>query len=97
MHFPSSSRLALLASASSVALAQTFTDCNPTKKSCPSAPGLSDDSYKVDFTQGEPKGKASWTPAAGTTIEYGDDGAVFTIGKMGQAPTLSTDFFIFFG
>ena len=96
MHFTLSTGIALLATASTT-LAQTYTDCNPTEKStCPSEVGLPTSAYSVDFTQGS-GGNASWSAASGTTIEYGSDGAVFTIEKSGQAPTIATDFFIFFG
>lgn len=95
MHFTLSAGVALLASAS-FTLAQTYTDCNPTKKTCPAAVGLPSSSYSVDFTQGS-AGNASWSAASGTTLEYGSDGAVFTIAQSGQAPTIATDFYIFFG
>lgn len=95
MHFTLSAGVALLASAS-FTLAQTYTDCNPTKKTCPAAVGLPSSSYSVDFTQGS-AGIASWSAATGTTLEYGSDGAVFTIAQSGQAPTIATDFYIFFG
>ncbi|KAF2210830.1 glycoside hydrolase family 16 protein [Cercospora zeae-maydis SCOH1-5] len=89
-------RFSALASLAALAGAQTFTDCNPLEKACPDEVGLPSASYALDFTQGE-QAAASWTPARGTTIEYGADGAVFTIAGPGQAPTIASDFNIFFG
>lgn len=62
-------------------LAQTSTDCNPTNKTCPADTGLSSSTYSADFTAAG--SNASWTAAAYSEIEYGDDGAVFTISKEG--------------
>ncbi|KAM3415499.1 Glycosidase [Cercospora zeina] len=89
-------QLSAVASLAAIAGAQTFTDCNPLEETCPSEVGLPSASYSVDFTQGE-QAAASWTAASGTTIEYGADGAVFTIAGPGQAPTIASDFNIFFG
>ncbi|KAL1305753.1 hypothetical protein AAFC00_007334 [Neodothiora populina] len=75
-------------------LAQTFTDCNPLEKTCPNNPGYSGSTFSTDFTKGNP---AKWSAAAGTTITYGSNGAEFTIAQAGQAPTIETDFYIFFG
>ncbi|USW48037.1 Putative glycoside hydrolase family 16, concanavalin A-like lectin/glucanase domain superfamily [Septoria linicola] len=93
MRFASSSSTVLLTLAST-AIAQTFTDCNPTEKSCPAEVGLPSSSYTTDFTKGA---SDSWSSAVGTTLTYGDDGAVFSIAERNQAPTIATDFFIFFG
>ena len=89
------STLAVLAAAG-LASAQTSTDCNPLDKSCPADPGLDASSYSIDFTKGQPD-NSSWSVAQGTTITYGSKGAEFTISKAGQAPTIQTDFYFFFG
>ncbi|KAF2226541.1 concanavalin A-like lectin/glucanase domain-containing protein [Elsinoe ampelina] len=73
---------------------QTFTDCNPLEKTCPADSGLQSSSFETDFTQGKAQG---WTLAAGTTLNYGSQGAEFTIAKQGQAPTIESDFHILFG
>ena len=78
------------------AFGQTFTNCDPTKKTCPDDTGLSSASYTADFTKG-PAANASWSPAAYTDLTYNDQGALFSIAKQGQAPTIQSDFFIFFG
>lgn len=84
--------LAILASSVS---AQTFTDCNPLKKDCPDDPALGR-TVVIDYTKGEDK-SGFFKALSGTTITYGDKGAVFTIAKEGQAPTLVSNSYIFFG
>lgn len=87
---------AVLAVSVPLSLAQTSTDCNPTEKSCPSDTGLDQTTFTSDFTQGS-SANASWSAAAYTTINYGSQGAEFTISKAGEAPTIETDFYFFFG
>ena len=96
MRFSLSTAVAAFAASLPHALAQTSTDCDPTKKSCPSDTGLDAATYSADFTQGS-SANASWSAAAYTVITYGTDGAEFSIAQAGQAPTIQTDFFIFFG
>lgn len=95
MHFSKSTLAAALAAAP-LALAQTYTDCNPTEKTCPNDTGLPASTFSTDFTKGS-SSFTSWSAATGTTITYDDNGAAFTIAKAGQAPTIQTDFYIFFG
>ncbi|KAI8215926.1 putative glycosidase crf1 [Colletotrichum sp. SAR 10_86] len=85
------SLVALLASST---FAQTFTDCDPTKKTCPANAGLDKSTYTVDFTKGADT--AAWTTAAGN-ITYGSNGAEFTLNKKGDAPTIETSWYFFFG
>ncbi|EQB53346.1 glycosyl hydrolase family 16 [Colletotrichum gloeosporioides Cg-14] len=85
------SLVALLASST---FAQTFTDCDPTKKTCPANPGLDKSTYTVDFTKGADT--SAWTTAAGN-ITYGSNGAEFTLNKKGDAPTIETSWYFFFG
>ncbi|KGO49219.1 Concanavalin A-like lectin/glucanase, subgroup [Penicillium expansum] len=73
---------------------QTYTDCNPMKKTCPANPGTTESSHFFDFTQSS--GLDKWTTTAGT-IKTGSNGAEFTVGKKGDAPTIQSDFYIFFG
>ena len=47
----------------------------------------------VDFTQGE----VNSFQASGGTVNYGSDGAVFTVSKGGDAPQLTSVFYIMFG
>ncbi|GAB7356743.1 hypothetical protein MBLNU459_g7646t2 [Dothideomycetes sp. NU459] len=79
-----------------LAFAQTFTDCNPTEKTCAQDVGLDSTTFTSDFTKGS-SAFTSWSAAEGTTITYGSKGAEFTIAKEGNAPTVSTDFYFFFG
>lgn len=92
MRFSTLSTIALAAAAS----AQTFTDCDPTKKSCPNDVGLPASTFSSDFTSGD-TANASWSAAAYSTISYGANGAEFSIANANQAPTIETDFNIFFG
>ncbi|KAF7114763.1 hypothetical protein CNMCM5793_000302 [Aspergillus hiratsukae] len=87
--------LPLLAISALVSLgaAQTYTSCNPTEKTCPPDTGLDQWSLSTDFTQGS---SDEWTAIAGN-VTYGSNGAEFTIAKRFDAPTLETNFYIFFG
>ncbi|KAF8863685.1 hypothetical protein BDZ45DRAFT_108145 [Acephala macrosclerotiorum] len=79
---------------SSLALGQTSTDCNPlTNTTCPSDSALGK-TITVDFTAGE---SSEFTVETGTTITYGDDGAEFIITSDGDAQTIISNNYIFFG
>ncbi|KAH9886555.1 concanavalin A-like lectin/glucanase domain-containing protein [Xylariomycetidae sp. FL2044] len=90
------STTAVLLAASQTVSAQTHTDCNPMEKTCPddTALGTAAGTVDVQFDQGE---NDFFVAADGTTIEYGSDGAVFTIEKETQAPTIYAEKYIFFG
>ena len=79
-----------------VAYAQTFTSCNPMEKTCPKDVALNSATFKSDFATGS-DAEASWSKAAYTTITYDNQGALFQIAKQGQAPTIETNFYFFFG
>ncbi|ETS75961.1 hypothetical protein PFICI_12905 [Pestalotiopsis fici W106-1] len=77
-----------------VALAQTYTDCNPTENStCPSDVGLNQSTYSVNFTSGE---SSDWVMTYGDA-SYDDNGLSFTITESGDAPTMQSEFYVFFG
>jgi beta-glucanase (GH16 family) len=96
MHFARNSALAGLA-VIPLAFAQTYTTCNPMEKTCSNDVGLDSASFACDFTQGK-SALASWSTAAGTSLTYdGTKGAQFIINGKNQAPTISSDFYIFFG
>ncbi|KUJ18132.1 concanavalin A-like lectin/glucanase [Mollisia scopiformis] len=79
---------------SSFAWGQTSTDCDPlTNTTCPSDPALGK-TVTIDFTQGE---SSEFTADSGTTITYGDNGAEFIITSDGDAKTIVSDKYIFFG
>ncbi|UNI18193.1 hypothetical protein JDV02_004477 [Purpureocillium takamizusanense] len=79
--------------ASSLVSAQTFTTCNPLKKTCPADPAFGG-TTSCDFTKGACN---SFSMADGTDIKYNGQGAVFTITKDADAPTIHTGKYIFFG
>ncbi|KAI5866112.1 glycoside hydrolase family 16 protein [Durotheca rogersii] len=87
------SAASVVLAASQLVSAQTFTECNPTEKKCPDEPALGG-TINVDFTQGA---NDFFTLADGTKLTYDDNGAVFTINKETQAPTISSKKYIFFG
>ncbi|KAL3430904.1 concanavalin A-like lectin/glucanase domain-containing protein [Aspergillus tetrazonus] len=86
---------AALASVLPLAVAQTFTDCNPLEETCDPDPGLNSKTFSSDFTQGE-SALDGWVKASGD-VTFGPDGAEFTVAKKGDAPTIDTDFYFFFG
>ncbi|KAL4934513.1 glycoside hydrolase family 16 protein [Aspergillus undulatus] len=86
---------AALASVLPFTVAQTFTDCNPLEKTCDPDPGLNSKSFTSDFTKGD-SALDGWVKAAGD-VSFGPDGAEFTVAKQGDAPTIETDFYFFFG
>lgn len=96
MRFSRPAAAAAIAAVIPTAFAQTSTDCNPTEKTCPDDTGLDSSTFSSDFTQGS-SANTSWSAATGTTITYGSQGAEFIISAAGQAPTIATDFYVFFG
>jgi len=74
--------------------AQTSTDCNPTEKTCPLDGGLNQYQYNVDFTAGENK---DWVMTYGDASYSKDNGLAFSLSGSGQAPTMQSDFYMFFG
>ncbi|KFH44110.1 glycosidase-like protein [Hapsidospora chrysogenum ATCC 11550] len=73
--------------ASSLVSAQTFTDCDPTKKSCPADPAFGKNGVNCDLTKGK---CAAFDNLPGTTVTYDGKGALFTIQKESNAPTQAT-------
>ncbi|KAF2455910.1 rasp f 9, partial [Lineolata rhizophorae] len=76
--------------------AQTFTDCDPTQEDCDNNPGLTESPLVCDFAADGESAFQGWTATAGA-LTYGSDGAEFTINQRGDAPTIQTDGYIFFG
>ncbi|BDD56758.1 hypothetical protein MAP00_002183 [Monascus purpureus] len=83
---------ACLVTSSAYVAAQTFTDCNPLKKSCPPDPALGR-SVTYDFTQGP---SSDWK-AIGGTPTYGSNGAAFSVAKQGDSPLIQSNWYIMFG
>ncbi|OAP55963.1 hypothetical protein AYL99_10115 [Fonsecaea erecta] len=72
--------------------AQTYSSCNPLQQSgCPADPALGR-TVDIDFTAGS----SSEFTASGA-VSYTSDGAAFTISQHGDAPTLSSNWYIMFG
>jgi len=96
MHLPNVSLLplSLILFSATQTLAQTSTDCDPTKKSCPADTALSESVYTHDFTTGADD--ENWKVTAGD-VKYTSKGAEFTINKAGDAPTIQSNWYIFFG
>lgn len=93
MHsFVTSSAALLLAAAMPLAFAQTYTSCNPLTSTCPADPGMGA-TLSTDFTAGASN---DWKVTAGT-INYSGNGAAFTVAKEGDAPTIQTKDYFFFG
>jgi len=95
MRFTNTATAAILAVLPAT-LAQTFTDCNPTKKTCPKNVGLNSANFASDFAN-DPNAEDSWSKAAYTTVTYDKQGAQFRIATKGQAPTIQSNFYFFFG
>ncbi|KAM3501450.1 hypothetical protein MY11210_009363 [Beauveria gryllotalpidicola] len=92
--FTKFSTAAILALAStSMVAAQTSTECNPLQEDCPADPAFGKDGLDCDFTKGECDGFTS----LGTKITYDSKGATFPMSKDGDAPTLRSDKYLFFG
>ncbi|KAF9696766.1 hypothetical protein EKO04_005539 [Ascochyta lentis] len=86
--------LAALASAASLfapSFAQTYTNCNPTVRTdCPPDSALAR-TVNIDLSSASD----SFTPQSNPT--YGKDGVSFTISKSGDAPQLTSKWYIMFG
>ncbi|KAL4862379.1 hypothetical protein BDV12DRAFT_190448 [Aspergillus spectabilis] len=85
----------VLAAAIPLCTAQTYTDCNPMDETCSANTGLSSWSFTTDFTSGV-DAFDNWNITSGT-VPSTSLGAEFTINEQGDAPTIETDFYIFFG
>ena len=73
--------------------AQTFTSCNPLNTTCPPDPALGTN-HTFDFIASS--AGSTWNASAGT-VAYTNEGAGFTINQKGDAPTIQTNFYLFFG
>ncbi|ODM16278.1 hypothetical protein SI65_08277 [Aspergillus cristatus] len=77
-----------------IVAAQTYSDCNPTKKSCSPDDGQKEYTFSTDFTKDT--SLDGWETAAGN-VTFDDNGAAFTINQKGDAPTIDTKDYFFFG
>ncbi|TVY72111.1 putative glycosidase crf1 [Fusarium oxysporum f. sp. cubense] len=74
--------------------AQTFTDCNPLKKTCPADPAFGDNEVDCDLAKGACD---AFHGMIGTELKYSDRGALFRINKESDAPTIRSNNYLFFG
>ncbi|KAJ5545394.1 Concanavalin A-like lectin/glucanase subgroup [Penicillium sp. DV-2018c] len=86
--------VAALAAAAPLVSAQTYTDCNPMEQGCPANRGLAKSDVHFDFSQSSALDQFRVT---GGSVPIGSDGAVFTINKEGDAPTITSRFYFFYG
>lgn len=63
-------------------------------ETCPSDTGLDQWSFSSDFTSSSALEKWNITASPVTTTS---EGAKFTISEQGEAPTIASEFYIFFG
>jgi hypothetical protein len=73
---------------------QTYTTCSPLTSTCPADPAFGKDTVHCHFSDGL---SDAFTNIGGTEIEYSTNGAVMSISALGQAPTIATGKYIFFG
>lgn len=64
-------------------------------ETCPADTGLNKWQFDTDFTAGS-SSFSKWNVTAGT-VESTSLGAKFTISEQGDAPTIESEFYIFFG
>lgn len=83
-----------LAVATPLVSAQTYSDCNPMKATCPANKGSTESSLHFDFTKASALDQFKVT---GGSVPTGSNGAEFTINKEGDAPTIVSDFYFFYG
>ncbi|KAI0413145.1 concanavalin A-like lectin/glucanase domain-containing protein [Xylaria grammica] len=89
------SATAVALAATQLVSAQTYTECDPREKSCPADPAVGkENTVTIDFTAGK---NSFFKVAEGTTINYSDKGAAFSMKKETEAPTITSTKYIFFG
>ncbi|KAI1071389.1 hypothetical protein LB507_004972 [Fusarium sp. FIESC RH6] len=90
------SKVALVAGLAASAYGQTYSDCNPMKKSgCEPNPGLDASLYSFDFTKGADDD--NWEGTGHGEVKYTSEGAEFSVNKQGDSPTLQSKWYMFFG
>jgi Glycosyl hydrolases family 16 len=87
----------LLVAALPFGQAQTWSECNPLKASCPPNRALKSSSFSTNFAseKGLPPGWVREKSAG--NVHYGRSGAEFIMAKQGESPGLNTDFYFLFG
>lgn len=91
----SASAIALLVSLAAIPVsAQVYTDCNPLNETCPADPALGTE--YVQYFNATPR-EGVWNVTMGEITYNSATGAAFTVSKKGEAPTIQTNFYFFFG
>ncbi|KAJ5713360.1 uncharacterized protein N7483_010541 [Penicillium malachiteum] len=85
---------ALALATAQLGAAQTYTSCNPTNKTCPAETGLAKWSFSSDFTQ---SGSLDDWNITAKPVTLSTLGAKFEISEEGEAPTIESQWYIFFG
>lgn len=86
---------AALAATAAFASAQTYTECDPLKKTCPDDPALSG---KYNHNYASSKGAApDFKGSNAGTIYYQGDGAHFQVKDRGDSPTIISNFYFMYG
>lgn len=91
--FSKISTAAVLVAASLVS-AQTFTDCNPLERDCGADAAFGSEAISCNLLEGACD---AFHELDGTEVEYTSEGAIFSIERVTNAPTIATDKYIFFG
>jgi hypothetical protein len=87
--------VALISALLPTALAQTFTDCNPTKqKGCPTMEALGGN---ATFHFNDTLYEKIWTKKNQGNVDWSEKGATFTIERRGDSPHLTSNFYMLFG
>lgn len=88
-------KIASVALAATLVSAQTHSLCDPTKQDCPNPKALGSKVVDTDFRTGQGD---FLKELSGTKLNHDKDlGAVYTINKDTDAPTVQSDLYIFFG
>lgn len=88
------SAFGLLATILPLAAGQLFTDCNPLNETCPPDPAFGT-KHTFIFNDTQPEG--TWQTTAGKVDFDPEKGAIFTVAKQGDSPTLISNFYFFWG
>ncbi|KAK8141291.1 hypothetical protein G3M48_000324 [Beauveria asiatica] len=88
------SKFAVALAAVSLVSAQTSTECNPLKTTCKPDAAFGKNGANCDFTAGACNG---FHTMAGKAVTYDSRGAIVAMDAPGQAPTLRSDNYLFFG
>jgi len=87
----------LLAAVVPLCQAQTYTDCDPLKSTCPDDNAMKAKTFTTDFKAGSSLPKGWHSVQCAGDIKYGKDGGAMVVAKKGDCPTIETDDYVLFG